>query len=165
MTIEQSRRAQRAQPFRAHALKLASGQTIRVKSPEFVAESESGRTIAVHDGDAFEIIDLSLVEGVEVGNGRRRQGSRKCGRQWSATMTLIHAICETASFVRARWWHKGCEVEFDPAVLISGRPAARAVPGVRQLIASRLGPVTVGLAPMTPASGTTYHLWSCGGSA
>lgn len=55
---------------------MASGRTIRVISPEFVAESESGRTIAVYDGNAFEIIDLLLVEGVEVGNGRRRQGSR-----------------------------------------------------------------------------------------
>lgn len=74
MTIDQFRKTQRAQPFRPYALKLTSGRTIPVRSPEFVAESPSGRTISVATADdAFEIIDLLLVEGIEVGNGRRRR--------------------------------------------------------------------------------------------
>jgi hypothetical protein len=76
MTLEQFSRVHRAQPFQAYDLSLASGRTIRVQSPEFAAESGSGRTIAVWSEDAFEIIDLLLVGGIGVGNGRRSRRTR-----------------------------------------------------------------------------------------
>jgi len=75
MTMEQFRRVHRAQPFQPYELRLASGRSIRVASPELVAESQSGRTLAVWSDDAFEIVDLLLVEGIAVGNGK--QSKRK----------------------------------------------------------------------------------------
>ena len=79
MTIDQLRKAQRAEPFQPYTLRLASGRSIRVRSREFVAESGTGRTISVwtDDDNAFDVVDLLLVETLEIGNGRRSKRSRR----------------------------------------------------------------------------------------
>lgn len=73
MTIEQFRKAQQARPFRPYTLCLTSGKRIRVASPKFVAVSPGGRTIAVAtEDDAFDVVDLLLVEAIEVGKSKRK---------------------------------------------------------------------------------------------
>ena len=73
MTIDQLRIAQQRQPFEPYTLCLAGGRRIPVKSPEFVAISPQGRTIGVAISDnAFDVIDVLLVEVLEFGNGEAR---------------------------------------------------------------------------------------------
>ena len=76
MTTDQLKKALATRPFQPFILKMASGDKIEVRHPEFVALSPGGRTVAVAAGDeAFSIIDLLLVERLEVrNNGRRRAG-------------------------------------------------------------------------------------------
>lgn len=77
MTTDEVRCAIKAQPFRPFVLRTTSGQEYLVEHPEFVALSKGGRTIAVFSTreNAFEIVDLLLVESIRVGpekNGRKR---------------------------------------------------------------------------------------------
>jgi hypothetical protein len=62
MTIEQLRQLHAARPFRAFEIHLADGRALTVQHPEQLAQSESGRTIAVaRPDDTLEIIDLLMV--------------------------------------------------------------------------------------------------------
>jgi hypothetical protein len=62
VTIEQLRLLHQAQPFRPFDILLANGRTFAVEHPEFLAQSQTGRTIAVADSDdALAIVDLLLV--------------------------------------------------------------------------------------------------------
>jgi hypothetical protein len=70
MTTDQVKEAYRARPFRPFNLHLADGDTIPVKSPEFMWMTPGGRTVFVSQGgDAAEIIDLLLVTKISFGNG------------------------------------------------------------------------------------------------
>jgi hypothetical protein len=62
MTIEQLREMHLARPFQPFDIHLADGRTLSVDHPEFLAQSRTGRTIAVSKpDDATEIVDLLLV--------------------------------------------------------------------------------------------------------
>lgn len=70
MTVDQLRQFHQARPFRPFSLHLADGQSVAVRHPEFLAQSPSGRTVIVYGrDDAFDVIDLTLVTRLEVGNG------------------------------------------------------------------------------------------------
>jgi hypothetical protein len=70
MATDQVKEAYRARPFRPFNLHLADGDTIPVKSPEFMWMTPGGRTVFVSQGgDAAEIIDLLLVTKISFGNG------------------------------------------------------------------------------------------------
>jgi hypothetical protein len=81
MTTDQVKEAYRARSFRPFNLHLADGDTIPVKSPEFMWMTPGGRTVFVSQGgDAAEIIDLLLVTKISFGNGsasakRRRRSA------------------------------------------------------------------------------------------
>lgn len=78
MTVEQLRKVHQARPFQPFTLKLADGNHIDVKHPEFLAHSPSGRTVIVTTPDeSFEVIDLLLVASIEVGNGQAKKKRRK----------------------------------------------------------------------------------------
>jgi hypothetical protein len=80
MTIEQLQRLHQARPFRPFTLKLADGNRIRVRSPEFLSHSPTGRTAVVFGGDdSFEVVDLLLVASIEVGDVRARRNGRPRG--------------------------------------------------------------------------------------
>ncbi len=81
MTTDQVKEVYKAKPFRSFTLHLADGDTIPVKSPEFMWMTPGGRTIFVSQGgDSAAIIDLLLVTKITVANGsasskrRRRSG-------------------------------------------------------------------------------------------
>ncbi len=76
MTIEQLRTLHHAQPFQPFDIHLADGRTLTVDHPEFLSQSQSGRTIAVsRPDDAIEIVDLLLVVSLKPRtNGRLRRG-------------------------------------------------------------------------------------------
>lgn len=67
MTGDGFRELWKAQPFQPFIMRLASGRSIQVAHPEFVAISPGGRTVAVFqpDSDGAAIIDLLLVEAIE----------------------------------------------------------------------------------------------------
>jgi hypothetical protein len=66
MTVEQMKRAHEARPFRPFTVHLADGRSLRVRHPELLAFSVSGRTISVAaPDDAFEIVDLLLVVSID----------------------------------------------------------------------------------------------------
>lgn len=79
MTTDQVKELYRAKPFRSFTLHLADGDTIPVKSPEFMWMTPGGRTIFVSQGgDSAAIIDLLLVTKITVSNG---SGSSKRRRR------------------------------------------------------------------------------------
>lgn len=78
MTIEQLRELHQARPFVPFTLHLADGRKIRVKSPEFLAQSPGGRVIYVATSDnALDRVDLLLVVSIETDEGKRRNGRRR----------------------------------------------------------------------------------------
>jgi hypothetical protein len=75
MTSDQVKELYRAKPFKPFTLHLADGDTIPVKSPEFMWMTPGGRTIFVSQGgDSAAIIDLLLVTKITFVNGRPRSG-------------------------------------------------------------------------------------------
>ncbi len=75
MTIEQIRKAARAEPFRPFTLGLADGRLIRVPHPECIMlPPQASRTFVVAEsGEDYRIIDLLLVTSIDyVKNGRAR---------------------------------------------------------------------------------------------
>lgn len=77
MTIEQIRKAHKAQPFQPFTLRTAGGQEHPVPHPEFLFITPPGRTIVLSDEEgAVEVIDLLLVESLEFANGHARQAGR-----------------------------------------------------------------------------------------
>lgn len=75
MTNEELRRLHMAQPFRPFDIHLADGRTLTVDHPEFLAQTPTGRTIAVADAaGVLEIVDLLLVVSLKPRpNGARRR--------------------------------------------------------------------------------------------
>jgi len=72
MTTEELRKAHTARPFRPFYLRLGDGQRLPVRHPEMLAYSPGGRTATVYmRNGSFEIVDLLLITGIEVSNGRQ----------------------------------------------------------------------------------------------
>lgn len=85
MTSERLREAHQARPFRAFTLHMSDGRSHRVKHPEALAVSPSGRTAVLFTPkDATHFIGLLLVTDIEIESRRRggvdRNGSRGNGR-------------------------------------------------------------------------------------
>jgi len=68
MTIEQLRKVYQAQPFRSFSIHLADGRSFKIPHREFISHTPNGRTLVVYceGDDAFDILDLLLVTGLEV---------------------------------------------------------------------------------------------------
>jgi len=67
VTIEQLRAVHQARPFLPFTMHLADGRSYMIPHTEFLSHSPNGRTVIVFkNDDAFEIIDLLLVVGIEV---------------------------------------------------------------------------------------------------
>ncbi len=73
MTIEQLRKAAKAEPFKAFTVSLADGRRFRVPHPEFLwIPPQASRTFFVAvEGDGESVIDLLLVTSIDFGNGAR----------------------------------------------------------------------------------------------
>jgi hypothetical protein len=70
MTTEKFRAILNQQPFRPFTIHMADGRTFEVMHPDFVALSQSGRTVIVSYGDeSFSVLDLLLMSELRVGNG------------------------------------------------------------------------------------------------
>ncbi len=70
MTTEQFRAALRQQPFRPFTIHMVDGRAFKVAHPDFVAQSESGRTvIVVQPDDSYSVLDLLLMSELEVNTG------------------------------------------------------------------------------------------------
>ncbi len=81
MTLEQIRQVHEARPFQPFTLRLADGSKVRVRHPEFLARSPTGRTVVVFGSDeSFEIVDLPLAAAIEVGNGKARSRKKRRGK-------------------------------------------------------------------------------------
>lgn len=86
MTIDQLRKAAKAEPFKPFSLSLADGRRFRVRNPEMIAVlPEATRTFVVAGtGEDYSIIDLLLVASIDFEgrktpggkNGKRNGGSR-----------------------------------------------------------------------------------------
>jgi hypothetical protein len=78
MTSERIKELHDARPFKPFAIRMADGRSVRVRHPEFLSRSPSGRTIQVFESDErAHYIDVLLVTEREVGNGARPR-SRRC---------------------------------------------------------------------------------------
>jgi hypothetical protein len=72
MTTEAITRLHQARPFRRFVLRLGDGQALPVDHPEMLAYAPNSRTATVYRRDgSFEIVDLLLVTGLDVPNGKR----------------------------------------------------------------------------------------------
>ena len=75
MTIEQLKAAHSAVPFRPFTIRMADGRTFPVSHPEFMARSQSGRTVVVsHGNDITSILDLLLMTEIEIDNPASNTG-------------------------------------------------------------------------------------------
>ena len=79
MTTEAVHRLHQARPFQPFVIRLGDGQALPVEHPEFLAYAPNSRTMTVYSADgSFQIVDLLLVTGLAVKNGRAlRRGKRK----------------------------------------------------------------------------------------
>ena len=78
MQLKELRSVYRAQPFEPFVVHLADGRAIPVKHQEFMALSPRGRSAVVYAEDGgFEIIDVLLITGLEVTNGKRKSRRKK----------------------------------------------------------------------------------------
>jgi len=60
-TPNQIRSATLAQPFHPFQVKLADGRAFHVRHPEFVALSENGRELVLHDDEGTHLLYMPLV--------------------------------------------------------------------------------------------------------
>jgi hypothetical protein len=73
MTTEQFRATLHQQPFRPFKIRMADGRVFDVAHPDFLAHSQSGRTVIVFQPDeSYSVLDLLLMSELEVpsANGR-----------------------------------------------------------------------------------------------
>jgi hypothetical protein len=73
MTTEQFRATLHLQPFRPFTIRMADGRNFDVVHPDFVAQSQSGRTVVVFQADeGYSVLDLLLMSELEghSGNGQ-----------------------------------------------------------------------------------------------
>jgi len=69
MTTEQFRATLHQQPFRPFTIRMADGRAFSVGHPDFVAQSESGRTVIVFQAnESYSVLDLLLMSELEVPN-------------------------------------------------------------------------------------------------
>ncbi len=81
MTTEQLRNMQFATPFRAFRIHVADGRSLDVPHPEMLSYQPGGRTVIVHlPEDLWEVLDLLLINGLEVTDGKPRGARRRNGR-------------------------------------------------------------------------------------
>jgi hypothetical protein len=68
MTIDQFQTALHQLPFRPFTIRMVDGRAFDVRHPDFVARSESGRTVIVFHGGAesYSVLDLLLMSELEV---------------------------------------------------------------------------------------------------
>ncbi len=77
MTVEQLKKAYSARPFQPFIVQLADGRQLAVNSPEFIMAAPTGRTFAIFEENAFQVIDLLLVTGLEIRTGGDEPRSRR----------------------------------------------------------------------------------------
>ncbi len=70
MTIQEIKKAHTMRPFQPFDLHLADGRVVSVAHPEFLAQSPTGRCVYVGLEDGLEVVDLLLVTGLKIRNGR-----------------------------------------------------------------------------------------------
>jgi hypothetical protein len=73
MTTEQFRAILHQQPFRPFTIRMVDGRAFDVEQPDFVALSQSGRTVIITQPDEnFSVLDLLLMSELQVtsGNGQ-----------------------------------------------------------------------------------------------
>jgi hypothetical protein len=69
MTTEQFRATLHQQPFRPFTIRMADGRAFPVAHPDFVAQSQSGRTVIVFQADeSYSVLDLLLMSELQVSN-------------------------------------------------------------------------------------------------
>ena len=67
MTTDQFRATLHQQPFRPFTIRMADGRAFQVAHPDFVAQSQSGRTVIVFQADeSYSVIDLLLLSELQV---------------------------------------------------------------------------------------------------
>jgi len=73
MTTELFRATLRQQPFRPFTIHMVDGRAFEVTHPDFVAQSQSGRTVIVFQPDeSYSVLDLLLMSELQVNAGNRR---------------------------------------------------------------------------------------------
>jgi len=71
MTREQFRATLHQHPFRPFTIRMADGRAFEVAHRDFVAMSQSGRTVVVFQEDeTYGVLDMLLMSELEVSNGR-----------------------------------------------------------------------------------------------
>lgn len=67
MTTDQFRATLHQQPFRPFTIRMADGRAVEVAHPDFVAQSQTGRTVIVFQADeSYSVLDLLLMTELQV---------------------------------------------------------------------------------------------------
>lgn len=79
VTVDQLRRAVKAEPFRPFTICTADGSRYQVPHPDFITVPPTAqRTFVIvgpEDPEDYRILDLLLVTAIEYGNENRRQSA------------------------------------------------------------------------------------------
>lgn len=71
MNVDQLWNVLKAEPFRPFVIHLTNGRAFRVKHPELVSPSQTGRTLIIWgSGESFDVVDGLHVADIEVPNGK-----------------------------------------------------------------------------------------------
>jgi hypothetical protein len=76
MTVEQFRATLRQQPFRPFTIRMVDGRSFDVEHRDFVAQSQSGRTVIVFQADSYSVLDLLLMSELQVHSENGENGRR-----------------------------------------------------------------------------------------
>lgn len=70
MTNEQFKATLHQHPFRPFTIRMVDGRAFEVAHRDFVAQSQSGRTVIVFQRDeSYSVLDLLLMSELQVSNG------------------------------------------------------------------------------------------------
>ena len=70
MTNEQFKATLHQNPFRPFTIRMVDGRSFGVPHGDFVAQSQSGRTVIVFQRDeSYSVLDLLLMSELQVSNG------------------------------------------------------------------------------------------------
>jgi len=76
MTVDQLRKLHEARPFQPLRLHLADGRSLPVDHPEFLAYTGARTVFVGMPDDSFHVIDILLITGIEVADGKGAKRKR-----------------------------------------------------------------------------------------
>jgi hypothetical protein len=80
MTVQELRERHDKRPFQPFTIHMADGESVKVKSPEFLMITPPGRTIYLATGRGEEVLTIDLLLVTKLTSGSANGKHRRTGR-------------------------------------------------------------------------------------